>query len=111
LMLSRGFGSEEAKASFACAQELAKGVDNAAERFDAYYGLFVGSLSRGELRLAPETAETFLREAEKEARATEAAAARRCLGLACLWQGDLAVARAHFEQSLRIADIICHSVA
>ena len=44
LMLSRGFGSEEAKAAFAHARELATGVDNAAERFDAYYGLWVGSL-------------------------------------------------------------------
>src|SRR5271169_573098 len=46
----------------------------------------------------------FLREAEKEERMTEAVAARRCLGLACLFQGDLAVARAHFEQTLRIFD-------
>ena len=104
VMLSRGFGSEEAKAAFAHVQELAKGVDSAAERFDAYYGLCIGSLVRGELRLARETAEVFLREAEKEAWATEAGAARRCLGLACLFQGDLAVARAHFEQALRIFD-------
>jgi predicted ATPase len=104
LMWSRGFASEEAKAAFAKAQELAKGVDNTAERFDAYYGLFVGNVLRGELRSARETAETFRREAEKEERMTEAAAARRCLGLACLYQGDLAVARAHFEQALRIFD-------
>jgi predicted ATPase len=104
LMLSRGWGSEEAKAAFARAQELAKAVDNAAERFDAYYGLFAGSLVRGELRLARATAETFLREAEKEQRTTEAAAACRSLGTACLYQGDLAVARAHFEQALRIFD-------
>ena len=104
LMMSRGFASDEAKAAFARARELAKGVDNAAERFDAYYGLFAGSLLRGELRLARETAETFLRETEKEARMAEAAAARRILGVACLFQGDLAVARAHFEQALRIFD-------
>jgi predicted ATPase len=64
LTLSRGFGSEEAKAAFTLARELATGVDNAAERFDTYYGLFVGSLVRGELRSARETAETFLGEAE-----------------------------------------------
>ncbi len=104
VMWSRGFGSEEAKAAFARAQELATAVDNAAERFDAYYGLFIGSLLRGELRSARETAETLLREAEKEARTTEAAAAHRNVGLAGLYQGDLAVARAHFEQALRIFD-------
>ena len=104
LMWSQGYGSEEAKAAFARSLELAKGVDKAAERFEAYYGLCVGSLMRGELRSARETAETFLRETEQEERATEAAAARRCLGTACLFQGDLAVAQAHFEQALRIFD-------
>ena len=103
VMWSRGYGSDEAKAAFAHAQELATGVDNAAERFDAYYGLFIGSLVRGELRSARETAEKFVREAEKEERITEAAAARRTLGVACLLQGDLAVARAHFEQALWIS--------
>ena len=104
LILSQGWASEEAKAAFAHARELANGVDNAAERFDAYYGLFIGSLLRGELRLARETAEKFLREAEKEGRTIEAAAAHRCLGQACLYQGDLAAARAHSEQALRIFD-------
>ena len=104
VMWSRGYGAEETQAAFARAQELATGVDNAAERFDAYYGQWAGRLQRGELRSARETAETFLSDAEKEARTTEAAAARRCLGVACLWQGDLAVARAHFEQALRIFD-------
>ena len=105
LMWSQGYGSEEAKAAFARSLELAKGVDKAAERFEAYYGLCVGSLMRGELRSARETAETFLRETEQEERATEAAAARRCLGTACLFQGDLAVAQAHFEQALRIFEL------
>ena len=104
LMLSRGFGSEEAKAAFAHAQELAKGVDNAAERFDAYYGLFIGSVLRGELRLARETAEQFLRDAEKVERTTEAAVAWRILGYTRHLQGDLAVARAHLNQALRIFD-------
>jgi adenylate cyclase len=104
LTLSRGFASKEAKAAFAHAQELAKAVDNAAERFDSFYGLFIGNVLRGELRSARETAETFLREAEREERMTEAAAARRSLGVACLFHGDLAVARAHFEQALRIFD-------
>jgi len=104
LMLSRGFGSEDAKAAFTHTQELASTVDNAAERFDAYYGLYMGSLMRGELRSARETSENFLSEAEKEERMTEAAAARRSLGLACLFQGELAAGRAHFEQVLRIFD-------
>jgi predicted ATPase len=38
LMLSQGYGAEETQAAFARAQELATGVDNAAERFDASTG-------------------------------------------------------------------------
>ena len=104
LMLSQGFASEEAKAAFARARELAKAVDNAAERFDAYFGQWVGSMLRGELRSARETAETFLSEAEKEERTTEAVAAHYSLGTTCFCQGGLAEARAHFEQALRIFD-------
>ena len=103
-MLSQGFASEEAKAAFARARELAKAVDNTAERFDAYFGQWVGSMLRGELRSARETAETFLREAEKEERTTEAVAAHYSLGTACFYQGGLVEARAHFEQALRIFD-------
>ena len=103
-MLSRGYGSEEAKAAFAHAQELATGVDNAAQRFDAYFGQWVGSMLRGELRSARETAEAFLREAEKEERTTEAVAAHYSLGTACFYQGGLAEARAHLELALRIFD-------
>ena len=66
LMYSRGFGSDESKTAFARARTLAAGVGDASERFDAYNGLFLGSLVRGELSLARETAESFLRDAENE---------------------------------------------
>jgi tetratricopeptide (TPR) repeat protein len=88
MMWSRGFASDESKTAFARARTLAAGVGDASERFDAYYGLYVGSLVRGELSLARETAESFLREAETEGRMTEASAARRCVGVAGLVQGD-----------------------
>jgi predicted ATPase len=104
VMWSRGFGAEETQAAFARAHELATGVDSADERFDAYYGQYVRSLFRGELRSARETAETFLREAEKKGGMTETAAARRSLGLACLFQGDFPLARTHLQQALRLFD-------
>jgi hypothetical protein len=87
MMWSRGFGSDESKTAFARARTLAAGVGDASERFDAYYGLFVGSVLRGELGLAKETAESFLSEAENEGRITEASVARRNVGMARLWQG------------------------
>jgi predicted ATPase len=104
MMYSRGFGSDEPKAAFARARALAAGVENASERFDAYYGLFVGSMLRGELGLAGETADSFLREAENEGRMTEAALAHRCVGLARLLQGNFIDGRTNLAEALRIYD-------
>ena len=83
LMWSKGFGAAETKAAFTRAKELAASTP-AAERFPAYYGLWVGSLLRGELASARETAEIFLREANTEGRMTEVAVACRNLGMTCL---------------------------
>jgi class 3 adenylate cyclase/predicted ATPase len=104
MMLSRGFASEESKAAFTRARELIVGAGNAAERFATYYGLWVGTYSRGELAAAREAAESFRREAENEARMTEATVGRRILGVACLWQGDFAEAQQNLEQALRLYD-------
>ena len=48
LMAARGHGAIETTAAFARARELTGGSDDAAERFSANYGLWVGSLIRGE---------------------------------------------------------------
>ena len=104
IMLSRGFASEESKAAFTRAQALAASIDNADERFSTYYGLWASHYTRGELKLARETAGSFLGEAEKGGRATETALGRRILGLSCLQQGDFAEAHANFEQALTIHD-------
>jgi class 3 adenylate cyclase/predicted ATPase len=104
VMFSRGFASEESKAAFTRARALMVGVGNAAERFATYYGLWAGTFSRGELAAAREAAESFRREAENEARMTEATVGRRMLGVTCAWQGDFTAAQAHLEQSLRLYD-------
>jgi predicted ATPase len=104
MMYSRGFGSDESKTAFVRARTLAAGVGNASELFDAYYGLFVGSVTRGELNLARETAESFLRDAENEGRMTEAAVARRLVGFARLVQGDLIGAEANLVEAARTHD-------
>jgi hypothetical protein len=100
LMWTKGFGSEEAKDALARAREMSSGTYDAAERFSAYYAQFVRSYVRAEWPQARATAEGFLRGAEEGAYATEACAARRCLGTACLFQGDLKEARALLERAL-----------
>jgi tetratricopeptide (TPR) repeat protein len=104
MMYSRGFASDESKTAFARARALAAGIENASERLDAYWGLFAGSLLRGELSLARETAESFLHDAENEGRMTEASLARRCVGQARLYQGDFIDARTNLAEALRTYD-------
>jgi len=104
MMFSRGYASDESKAAFSRARALAAGVGDASERFDAYFGLFIGSLMRGELSLARESAESFLGEAESAGRMTETVAARACVGRARLWQGDLIGAEANLVEAVRTYD-------
>jgi len=103
-MWAKGFAAEETKAAFARAGELATETGNEEAPLDAYFARWGHNLWRGDLGSARETAESFLREAERDARPTEAAAAHRCLGTTLLLQGDFAQARAHLEQTLRIYD-------
>jgi class 3 adenylate cyclase/predicted ATPase len=104
LMYSRGFGTEESKAALIRARELAAAIEDATERFTIYYGLWLGNIARGELGLAREIAETFLREAEHGARTTECGLGHRLLGSTCLWQGDFVEAQSNFVEALSIYD-------
>jgi predicted ATPase len=104
LMYSRGYGSDESKTAFARARTLATGAGDASERLESYYGLYVGSVLRGEHSSAREAAESFLRDAENEGRMTETAVARRCVGLMHLLQGDFIGAEANLAEALRAYD-------
>jgi class 3 adenylate cyclase/tetratricopeptide (TPR) repeat protein len=104
LMWSRGFGAQETKAAFIRARELAAAIDNPTERLTIYLGLWAGNVLRGELRLAREIAESFLRAAERGARTTECAVGRYLLGSTCFFQGDFIEAQAHLVEALSIYD-------
>jgi predicted ATPase len=104
VMWSEGFGSEETKAAFTRAQQLAVGVNDADELFATYYGLWACSLYRGKMDGARETAENFRREAVGAARVMEAAVAHRYLGHIYLMQGYFTEAKAHLQEALGIFD-------
>ena len=104
MMLSPGFAATETKAAFTRAKELAAGAGDAAELFPTYYGLWISSITRGEMRLGRETAETFLCEAKAAGRMTETGVACRILGMTCLWEGHFLEERAHLEEALKIYD-------
>ena len=100
LSWGKGLGAEETKAAFARVAELAVSAENASARFVAYEGQFVSRLMRGELGLARDQAEIFLREAETDGRATEAGVARRSLGVVLLELGEMKSARSVLERAL-----------
>jgi class 3 adenylate cyclase/tetratricopeptide (TPR) repeat protein len=100
LQFGKGFAAEETRAAFARVAELAGPNEHSAARFAAFYGQWLGSFLRGDFSLAQEMAETFLREAEADGRATEAGTARRLLGFVLFHQGDLKAARSFLERAL-----------
>jgi predicted ATPase len=104
VMFSQGFGVEQAKSAFTRAKELAAGIDDLDEQFDAHYGLWIGAMARGELAQARENAENLWRQAESCGRTTELAIGLRCLGLTCLFQGELTEAQANLYRALRTYD-------
>jgi adenylate cyclase len=104
LQWSKGYVSEEAKAAFKRAEELAAATNDDAERFKVHHGQFVASYMRAELKAAQEIAETILRSAEIRKRLQEIATAETMLGLTLFMQGALADARALLEKALRHHD-------
>jgi predicted ATPase len=100
LMWAKGFAAEKTEAAFARVGEFVGLAENAAARFVAYYAQVQRSTIRGEFRLARETAEVFLREAEAGGRCMEASVARRTLGMTLLLQGGLRLARSLLERAL-----------
>jgi DNA-binding winged helix-turn-helix (wHTH) protein/tetratricopeptide (TPR) repeat protein len=104
LMWASGHGNAapETIAAFARARELLAGVEDGSERFFTFYGLWAGSMSRGEIASARDQAETYLGAAEDEPGAPQAAVARAVLGVTCWHQGDFVGARAQLEEAQTI---------
>src|SRR5215813_6416745 len=88
LIWSKGQQAPETSAAFAHARELANQVEDTAERFSAYYGLWVGHLTRGEPASMREMAELFLREATASPNCPEVVIAHRNFGTTCFYFGD-----------------------
>ena len=93
LFWGKGFAAEETRTALARVGELESAAEKTPGRFVAYFAQCMSSFTRGEIRSARETAETFLKEAEAEGRTIEAGVARRTLGLVLLFQGNIGAAR------------------
>lgn len=104
LIHAKGYAAAETTAAFSGARELAARVENVAESFPAYYGLWAGSWVRGELDQARESAEAFVNDTANQPGSAEAGIAQRLLGATFWLEGDFRSAQAYLERSLSIYD-------
>src|SRR6516165_9887495 len=109
LIWARGYQAPETSAAFARARELASREEDASERFSAYYGLWVGHLTRCEPASLREMAELFLREATGRPDCPEALIAHRISGATCFHFGDFAAAHDHFQKTVELYDPARHA--
>jgi DNA-binding response OmpR family regulator/predicted ATPase len=105
LISSRGHGQPETTAAFARARELADEIESPAERFSAYYGMWVGSFARAELGPLRELSERFLREVAASPDLPEAGVAHRLVGATLWFQGDFVNALPHLERAVAAHDV------
>jgi tetratricopeptide (TPR) repeat protein len=84
-------------------------MEQASERFSAYYSLWGGHLSRGEPAPMRQVAELFLREATARPDCPETLIAYRVSGCNCLQFGDFAGAHQHFRQTIELYDQARHA--
>ena len=104
LIAAQGHHAHATTAAFARARELAAQLDDPPERLSAYYGVWVGNLTRAEIAQAQETAEAFLKDATRRPGSPEAGIAHRSYGMTRWFQGDFVGARRHTERVLAIYD-------
>jgi len=108
LIWAKGYQASETSAAFARARELASREEDAAERFSAYYGLWVGHFVRGEPAPLREMAELFLREATARPDCPEALVGHRLSGTTCWYFGDFADAHDHLHRTIELYDQARH---
>jgi predicted ATPase len=109
LIWAKGQQAPETSAAFVRARELASRVEDASERFSAYYGLWVGHLTRCEPVPMREMAQLFLREATARLDYPETLVAHRISGLTCWYFGDFAGAHDHYQRTIEFYDPARHS--
>jgi predicted ATPase len=108
LIWAKGPQAPETSAAFARARELADQVEGTAERFSAYYGLWLGHLNRCEPAPMREMAELFLREATAQPDCREAVVAHHITGVTCVYFGNFAGAHDHFQKAIELYDQARH---
>ena len=102
LIAARGLGAPETTEAFARARESAVGDRDAPDRLAADYGVWVGSLVRGEIAAMRAHAGTFLGDVEANPDSPEAGVAHRVAGTTHWFAGEYAEAREQLERALAL---------
>ncbi len=102
LIAARGFGAMETTEAFARARELALREKDAPERLAADFGVWVGSIVRGELSAMRSHAETFLGDVEANLDSPGAGVAYRAAGSTHWFAGEYAEAREQLERAVAL---------
>ena len=100
----RGQTSAESAAAFSRARELAADVEDPTKRASAFYGLWAGSLTRGDLPSMREISDAFLRDAGRWPASPGAGIAHRMFGTTCWFAGDYGGAKTHIERAIATYD-------
>ena len=102
LIAARGYGARETTEAFARARNFGVGDKDAPERLAADYGLWAGSLVRGDLSPTRTYAEAFLSDVAARPDSPEAGVACRIVGTTHWFAGEYREARDHLEHALAI---------
>jgi class 3 adenylate cyclase/predicted ATPase len=104
LFHDRGQTAVETVEAFVHARALAAAMEDITERAAAYYGMWAGSYLRADLNSMCETADAFLKDAQRCPGSPEAGIAHRVLGTTRWVQGDYVGARAQLERGVASYD-------
>ena len=104
LMAVKGFASLDAKRAYTRARELCQRVGETPQLFPVLYGLWRFYMVRAELRTARELGEQLLSLAQRAQNPALLLESHRVLGPTVFWLGEIAPARAHFEQGMALYD-------
>ena len=88
--------------AFATARDSSVDAQNASDRLAADFGLWVGSIARGELPAARAYADAFLGDVEAKPDSPEAGVAHRAAGVTHLFAGEYREAQVHLERALAL---------
>jgi len=102
LIPARGYGAPETTEAFARVHESTAGENDVPERAAADYGLWVGSMVRGELPAMRAHAEAFLSDVAARPNSPEAGVAHRIVGSTHWYAGEYREAQDHLERALAL---------